>query len=193
MKSMLPNKDELIIRYVMDELDPSEKMLVESAMAEDENILIEVEALRSTFKRCVENMPGVSAPPDVLDTVVSKAQEFSAANRKQAPVRYLVFRRISYAAAATVLLSAGFSWYASTGTSDVLNQTETVELMASPTEVQPAANTPWIDHQNILHINTAGFGSVATTPDSTPTRLRPIEEVTAGNRPARQLHLTGTQ
>lgn len=192
MKSMLPNKDELIIRYAMDELDPSERVVVENAMQQDENLLIEVESIKSTYSRCRTSLPTLQAPQHLMDAVLNTAKEHSEANTRKAPVRYLVFRRISYAAAATVLLSAGVSWYYATGTSELV-PVESTELRVAPVELQTPANAPWIDNQNILHLNTAGFGSVATTPDSTPTRLRPVEEVTGSSRPARQLQLTGTQ
>jgi len=190
---MLPNKDELVIRYVMQELDPSEKVIVEKAMGEDENLLIEVESLRSTYMRYASGLEKVNAPDSVLEHVLQSAEEIQMKAKSPAPVRYLVFRRISYAAAATVILSAGFSWYAATGSADSHTTTESLEFSLTPIDLQSPSNTPWVDNQNILHINSAGFGSVATAPDSIPVRLRPVEDVIGTSRPARQLQLTGSQ
>ena len=42
MKSKLPNDGELSVKYILKELDPSEELLVEQAMMEDDNTLIEI-------------------------------------------------------------------------------------------------------------------------------------------------------
>ena len=37
---------------------------------------------------------------------------------------------------------------------------------AIPADIEPVMNTPWIDNRDILHINTAGAGNLATELDS---------------------------
>jgi hypothetical protein len=71
-KSNLSSVDELCIKYVFDELDPSEITLVEQAMVEDENLLIEVESLKSTWRK-LRNMPDLHPPVHLSDSVLKLA------------------------------------------------------------------------------------------------------------------------
>lgn len=73
-KSNLSSVDELCIKYVFDELDPSEVTLVEQAMVEDENLLIEVESLKSTWRK-LKNMPDLHPPAHLSDSVMKLAAE----------------------------------------------------------------------------------------------------------------------
>lgn len=191
MKSTLPNKDELTIRFVMGEIDPSEQVMMQKALAEDENLLIEVEALRQTYARCTRNLPDLNPPAQVQQAVLDRAVAQGSKSSQKAPVRYLTFRRLSYAAAATVVLSAGLGWNYMNIDSANIPASGNVQT-AIPADIEPVMNTPWIDSRDILHINTAGVGNLATEPDSATGRLRPVDDLTPASRPARQLQLTGS-
>lgn len=71
-KSNLSSVDELCIKYVFDELDPSEITLVEQSMVEDENLLIEVESLKSTWRK-LRNMPDLHPPVHLSESVLKMA------------------------------------------------------------------------------------------------------------------------
>lgn len=186
MKSKLQNADELSIKYVVNELDPSEEMLVEQAMMHDEDLLIEVESLRQTLKKC-ESLPIIDAPNHVIQAIMERLETHTL-NKPQS-LGYRSFKRYSYAAAATVLISAGTVWYTQTAGETnmlVMDEAETITY-----GIEAEAN-PWIDNRDILHLNTAGM-SISPTKDSINGKLRPIDGESVSTRPARQLHLTGAQ
>jgi anti-sigma-K factor RskA len=186
MKSKLQNADELSIKYVVNELDPSEEMLVEQAMMHDEDLLIEVESLRQTLKKC-ESLPIFDAPNHVIQAVMEKVETYTP--KKPQPIGYRSFKRYSYAAAATVLISAGTVWYTQTAGESSMLVMDEVETANYSVEAQAS---PWIDNRDILHLNTAGMNSSPTN-DSLNGKLRPIDGESVTSRPARQLHLTGAQ
>ena len=73
MKSTLPNKDELTIRFVMGEIDPSEQVLdAKSSDRGMKNLLIEVEALRQTYARCTRKLPDMNPPAEVQQAILEK-------------------------------------------------------------------------------------------------------------------------
>ncbi|MCH8495301.1 MAG: hypothetical protein LAT57_06680 [Balneolales bacterium] len=186
MKSTLPNNDELSIRYAMQELDPSEEIMVEEAMLNDDNLLIEIESLRRTNKR-LEDLPKYDAPPALLDSVMEKVASYEAKPAKN--VRYLTFRRVTYAAAATVLISAGVGWYGM-GESDIVTPASANQVPVLAQE--PEQSSPWIDNRDVLHFNTAGIGA-STVADSNANKLRPIDGQVNTARTPRQVQLTGSQ
>lgn len=71
----MPNADdELCLKYVLNELDPSEIMLVERAMAEDDDTLIEVESMRATLRR-LNRLPEYIPPASVQQQILEQAKE----------------------------------------------------------------------------------------------------------------------
>jgi hypothetical protein len=54
------------IRYLMKEMDPSEELLFEKKMMEDENLLIEVESLRKVNQR-LSGIPEMEPPKGVTE------------------------------------------------------------------------------------------------------------------------------
>jgi hypothetical protein len=189
MKSKLPNSDEYCIRYLMKELDPSEEHMVEEMMAEDEDILIEVESLRQTYRK-IDTLPLYQAPCDVLDKVMEQAEEYTARPRTT-PVRYLTYRKFSYAAAAVLVVGTGINWMipAQIENSTPVSNVADVQL---PLQHSQTESRPWVDNRDILHINTAGFVGLIQN-DSTSGRLRLVETENTATRQHRQVHLTGTQ
>ncbi len=76
-KPNMSNVDELCIKYVFDELDPSEITLVEQAMIHDQNLLIEVESLKSTWKK-IRNLPELTPPSNISETIIDQAIDYSS-------------------------------------------------------------------------------------------------------------------
>ena len=72
----MSNVDELCVKYVFDELDPSEITLVEQAMHHDQNLLIEIESLKSTWRK-LKKLPEMSPPEDISKAVLDQAREYS--------------------------------------------------------------------------------------------------------------------
>ncbi len=79
-KPNLSNVDELCVKYVFDELDPSEITLVEQAMMHDQNLLIEVESLKSTWNK-LKKLPEMNPPPNISTAVIDHAKDYSNQQR----------------------------------------------------------------------------------------------------------------
>lgn len=186
MKSKLLNEDELLLRYILNELDPSEERLVEQAMLEDENVLIEVESLRTTFKK-LQNLPLLEPPADLIPALIAKAGEVQLERSKIRPLHFI--RKFSYAAAATILIGGGSVWYVQSNTSTSVAASEEIELRNITSEQY---SSPWVDKRNILRVGAAGSDK-EIVPDSVMNKLRPIDGDLPASQAPRQLHLTGSQ
>ena len=156
------NEDNDCIRYLMREMDPSEELLMERAMMEDENLLIEVESMRQTFKK-LDQLPQVDPPSDVCNSILQKASEH-AEKKRNANFFKPVYK---YAVAATLALTitAGGMWfYIGEGTNQGSSSTELSQgavnfesdMFFLNDIVQKASTNdseiePWVDRNNVLH------------------------------------------
>lgn len=186
MKSKLPNEDELFVKYILRELDPSEEVLVEQAMLDDENALIEVESLRNTFKK-LQSLPSYDAPQHLLNNIIEQSASTRITGGNIRPL--FNFRRISYAAAASLLIAGGATWYTQSGDAHLMVVTEDT---TTGTYIAEPNSSPWIDKRDIMHVSSFGAGT-ELIPDTVMQRLRPIDAESAPIRPSRQLQLTGAQ
>ncbi|AXJ00003.1 hypothetical protein CYPRO_0719 [Cyclonatronum proteinivorum] len=104
--------DDLLLRYVLNELDPSDARLVEQAMLEDENVLIEIESLRLTLRK-LRDLPQVAPPPGLQQELLQKAAVQAEKNRKQSSKarlnRYL--RYYTMPAAAVMIMALGLGYF----------------------------------------------------------------------------------
>jgi hypothetical protein len=93
----------------MKEMDPSEEILMERAMMEDEDLLIEVESMRQTLQK-LDKLPKVSPPKEVRESIMQKASEHARERRKANKSFKPVYK---YAVAATLALTitAGGTWF----------------------------------------------------------------------------------
>lgn len=123
------------IRYLMKEMDPSEELLMERAMMEDEDLLIEVESMRQTLKK-LDQLPVVEPPSDVTESIKKKAAEQAEKNRKQNQTLKPAFK---YAVAATLALtiSAGGAWlFIGDGEANSTQQQAATASVSSPAATQ---------------------------------------------------------
>jgi len=152
--------DALCIKYLMNELDPAEIVLVEKKMESDPNFLIEVECMRRTLKR-LDKLPSMEPPAELVDQICTRAEEYRKAVTPL-PLVDRIFHDARYASAAAILIlgvSAG-SWFifnSSTGQMDSLPTYQFQNSSAasvSQTKNQQADNevNPWVDHNDVLSI-----------------------------------------
>jgi hypothetical protein len=156
----------------MKEMDPSEELLMEREMMEDEDLLIEVESMRQTLQK-LDQLPEVDPPSHVIDSVKEKAAEQAQQNRaNNNSYRKPAFK---YAVAATLALTltAGGAWFFVN--SEISNPQQQEKTVASSTSEGASPNTagaqltgqqqvqtvstasssesnvqPWVDRNNIL-------------------------------------------
>ncbi|MCH8557023.1 MAG: hypothetical protein LAT84_04340 [Balneolia bacterium] len=215
------NADELCLKYILNELDPSEVLLVEQAMKEDENVLIEIESLRATLRK-LDKLPEVSPSEDVRQKILQQASEY-AANQTSSGFFGTTPAGATYIAVAALLIvtiSIGlYSYNSQPGVADHTAEpaSETVTTLSVPVtgsaaatisgrSTLPALNRPsqgvqpWVDNNNVLRIGVSNSSSGLTivSPDAGSThpssRLVPIErEPDHFGSGLRELQLTRTQ
>lgn len=197
------NDENACIRYLMKEMDPSEEVLMERAMMEDEDLLIEVESMRRTLGR-LEDLPDKEPSCELTDSIVEEAAEY---RKGVLSSRFVTTPLVRFAAAAVVLLAVsagGFYAYdfLSAGGADGSRTTSQAALggTASPSDAgQGARVTPWVDRNNVLRLEqTAGSGSDRQALDSifrsATRKLTPLNDsFFYGNRnPSYQLTGSGS-
>lgn len=180
MKQKLPNAEELTVKYALNELDPTEARLLDAAMRDDQDLLIEAESQRRTWAR-VTQLPLMSAPAGLLDDTVRMAM---AARRKPQSRIFQLTPAWRWAAAASILVMASLPFLRDS--EEVPMQTAEVSVAAP--DSQPRTE-PWVDNQDVIRLQDA------TAKTDTAGQLVPIDPnnpSSSGVAP-RQLQLTGSK
>jgi hypothetical protein len=126
-------------------MDPSEEIEFEREMMSNENLLIEVESLRSTYNK-LKKLPLKQAPKEILDCI--KEQAVLDQKRNLQSYKLIGWFGKSVAAAATILLlvSAGFYVFdKQPGNSSPSNQTVQLSTAIS---IQP-----WVDRNEVIKVS----------------------------------------
>ena len=136
--------DEDCIRYLMREMDPSEEIEFEREMMSNENLLIEVESLRSTFNK-VKKLPIKQTPADILNKVRERAVA-DQQRRLRSSFKLIGWFGKSVAAVATLLLlvSAGLYFFEIEVTPNQPNSTNLVNA---------SSIQPWVDRNEVIKIS----------------------------------------
>jgi len=146
MRSNMQLNEEDCIRYLMREMDPSEEIEFEREMLSNQDLLIEVESLRSTYNK-VKKLPTKETPQEVLDRVKDFAikEQQSKLNRSS---RIIGWFGKSVAAVATILLmaSAGIYFYGSVN--DVSIKNNSSNMIQAANQIQP-----WVDRNEIISVS----------------------------------------
>lgn len=215
----MPNDDNASIRYLMKEMDPSEEVLMERSMMEDEDLLIEVECMRQTLKRLDENLPMMDPPAHLTNDILRKAAE-KKPSTSFGLVPSLNGNRVGYVAAAAVVavgLISGVLLYqdGSGGTASTSSQktAASASVSSSPSiemdqpdmanigvetqSIEAGDVEPWVDKKEILRFqdqfseqSRAEFDSILNT---STQKLKPIDDPLDMNTNARSLQLTGSE
>jgi len=202
----MPNDENACIRYLMKELDPSEEMLMERAMMEDEDLLIEVECMRQTLKR-LDDMPEISPPRHLTESIVDQAVRYREENNRTSLSQRLP--AFSYAAAAVVLLTGLVlsGMYLSDNIFDSAqgpNNSETPAVQSSSVQssefnMMPVSNNqtkPWVDRDNVIHFqdrfNSKSRAAYDSIMEQSTQKLKLINEPFFYQTNSRVLQLTGS-
>lgn len=192
--------DNACIRYLMKEMDPSEELLFEKKMMEDENLLIEVESLRKVNQR-LSDVPCIKPPAHLTRQILKDASDhYSNRQRKESRTIYLT-------AAATIMViffAGAFFIYDESNTPSDSSQTGQANMGATSGPVldlklESASNgvSPWVDNNEELHFedrfNTDRAAAFDSILNNSFQRLQPLNEREQRNDRIRDLHLTGTR
>jgi len=192
-----------VIRYLMNEMDPSQEVMMERAMMEDDDLLIEVESMRQTLRR-LNNLPEKQPSQELTDSILEQAAEQKKSWYNQLPV---VPTEV-YKYAAVLLLGMGLSsgfWMLNNSSSKQSvpesQQAASVETTL-PTSFQTVSSKqsdkikPWVDHNNVLyyqdHFNT-GSTEYQSIIEASMKKVTPLNGSFTPTFRSRHLQMAGAQ
>lgn len=194
----MSNDNNACIRYLMKEMDPSEEVLMERQMMEDDDLLIEVECMRQTLKR-LDGLPEKEPPSQITDSILKKAREQK--EKKQHATGLTAIQDLRYiAAAATILVAAslGGIWlFQDNGqgseTTDV-SQAANLSNSFLFSKIAETSSKPWIDRNDVIYFqdrfnSKSDFDSILT---NSTKKLKLIEDPLLNDQNNHSLQLTGT-
>jgi hypothetical protein len=183
MKQKLPNAEELTVKYALNELDPTEARLLQAAMDDDQDLLIEAESQRRTWAK-VSRLPLMSAPAGLLEDTVRLA----VAARRTPKARILAFSPAwRWAAAASILAIASIPFLTDSDQA-ILPAAAKSEVNVTVPDTQ-SRTEPWVDNQDVIRLQDA------TAKTDTAGQLVPIDpnNPSSSGMAPRQLQLTGSK
>jgi hypothetical protein len=136
--------DEDCIRYLMREMDPSEEIEFEREMMSNENLLIEVESLRSTYNK-VKKLPLKQTPAEILNKVKEQAVS-DQQKRLRSSFKLIGWFGKTVAVAATILLLISVSVY-------FIDFGTLTSSPAQTTVISAGTVQPWVDRNEIINIS----------------------------------------
>jgi hypothetical protein len=153
--------EELCIKYLMNETDPSETADIRAEMIDDPDALIEYESMRATWSK-IQGMPEMNPPPHITDAIIGR---LSSAGRSNGA--YSFSTSVKWAAAAAVVISTGFGiWSTSMVIINVAGD-------SAATNAAPVSNDKqWVDRNDILIIQP---GQNSTAQSLNAYKLKPVK------------------
>lgn len=190
----MQNDDNAVIRYLMKEMDPSEEVLMERAMMEDDDLLIEVESMRQTLHR-LDDMPEKEPPADLSESIVQQAaqQKRKALNWPSIPSE--VFK---YAAVLLIGIGLGSGiWMLADSSSEDAATADSAVLSFTLDEAAAVGKTvePWVDRENVIYYQdmfnrqSSDFNAILET---SMEKLTPVNKSFNTVSGARNVQLTGS-
>ncbi|CAN5143845.1 hypothetical protein BH23BAC3_BH23BAC3_11100 [soil metagenome] len=189
----MSKKDTKSIKYVLNEMDPAEKIEFEREMEYDPDLLIEVESIKRMQKR-LDQLPSFTPPKELSESVLSLAAEESSKDGSN-NLRFFLT-----AAVLLLGLTTGSLFIDNPFESDGANYQASINL-SSPTVGVESNNyssngnlSPWIDRNNILKLSgfdTGNYNTRLWELNDNHTKLRPSDNSLYRNTVTRSLHLTG--
>ncbi len=199
-----------IIRFLMDEMDPSEKISFEKKIRLNQDLLIEVESLKKTWEK-TNAYPSFESPELVKEAIFAKAE--ASINASSKSWNWIPQHGFKVAASFLVMATAIIAW----NTWMPTKQSENTGSLYTPIDVQQSnvplttakdsdiendANetvneiTPWVDHNHIIRFaGTTDFNlSKSSEINSTSqqnSKLRLVNDQTGYTGQNRKILLTG--
>ena len=185
-----------VIRYLMKEMDPSEEVLMERAMMEDDDLLIEVESMRQTLQR-LDDLPDKEPPAELTESIVQQA-----ADHKKQTSSWPSIPKDFYKYAAVLIIGMGMGsgllmFMDSPSTGETVKSE--VGLSASMQNVQNVSNAdtePWVDRDDVIYFQdmfnpeSEGYNAIMQT---STQQLTPVNDQSLQfNAGPRNIQLTGS-
>jgi len=183
------------IRYLMGEMDPAEVAVFKRELSEDQDLLIEYQSLKSTYKH-IGKLPE-KAPAEHISENILKMAALQSRKRERKARR----KPLYYAAAATIcigMMSGMLMIYLENDSVSADVNTAGISTMNSerPTN-QPQLTTPWVDNNEVLRFQDMQRVSDSSNLDSiyqnSYKKLVPVTGNNAAQFQNRGLQLTGSR
>lgn len=187
------NDENAVIRYLMKEMDPSEEVLMERAMMEDDDLLIEVESMRQTLQR-LDDLPDREPPADLSASVIRQAAD----QKNAAPWPHIPTQVYKYAAVLLIGVGIGSGVWLITGSSpsDATDATNAANIATEFNESAQKTNVePWVDRENVIYYQdmfsrqASDYNAILET---SMQKLTPVDGSFRSNTTTRNLQLTGS-
>jgi hypothetical protein len=177
---MIPDDENDVVRYIMEEMDPSEEVLMERAMMEDDDLLIEVESMRHTLQR-LDDLREKEPPAELSESIVRQARD-----HKKYSTNWVISSDIYKYAAVLIIgfgLGGGFWFFMNfhvehEGNIAPAAVTITTRNIAGKPQVKP-----WVDRHNILYFQdkfskNSGYQTIR---QASFHKLTPVHRQSVGN------------
>jgi len=190
----MSKRDTDCIKYVLNEMDPSERIEFERKIEEDPDLLIEVESIRR-IKKKFNALPLFNPPEELSHSIYQQS-----GNYKDLTKRRRRTRKVSFAALALVIGLTGSTLFI--GESEELSeQVNRAAFQNSPLQQTTITRTnnrtqPWVDNNEIIHF-TGDAGTMDFIIDDSALlnnypKLQPVNNPSVKQYFHRNLHLTGS-
>ena len=146
----------------MNELDPSEVYMIRQEMEDNEDLLIEIECLSRTWGK-IKNLPEVEPPSHISEAIVETANQHFEESRKSFLSLGSFNNTTLMASAAAIIFS--FSIGIANFYPQLIGFTSGTEGAESAAAMEEQIE-PWVDNNDVLHLNTSEAGISATVVDS---------------------------
>jgi hypothetical protein len=190
----MQNDDNAVIRYLMKEMDPSEEVLMERAMMEDDDLLIEVESMRQTLRR-LDDLPKKKPPAELTESLIEKAAK---QHNQQSPWPSIPPQVLRYAAVLLIGMGLGSGlWMVLSSSSDESTDYDLSSLTTTFEQVEQlnADVKPWVDRENVIYyqdIFNSQSSDYKTIRETSMKKLTPVTESLYRNPGSQNIQLTGS-
>lgn len=191
----MSNRDTDCIKYVLNEMDPTERIEFERRMEKDSDILIEVESIRR-IKNKLNSLPLLNPPKELTHSIYQKSGEFSTRSKNRSRNK-----KLSLAAVVLVMSLSGSILFLGES-DDFYEQFDHATIQSSPLQQSTVTKTnnriqPWVDNNEIIHF-TGDSGNSRFTLDNSALqdnypKLQPVNNPSVKQYFHRNLHLTGSE
>ncbi len=190
----MSKRDTDCIKYVLNEMDPSERIEFKRRMEEDSDLLIEVESIRRIKER-LNALPLLHPPKELSHTIYQKSGEYRTLSKKRGRNR-----KLSVAAVILIMSLSGSILFLG-DSDDFSEQPDRTAIQSSSLQQTTITKTnnriqPWVDNNEIIHftgdITQSRFTLDNTALQNSYPKLQPVNNPSVKQYFHRNLHLTGS-
>lgn len=189
----MSKRDTKSIKYILDELDPAEKIEFERELEQDADLLIEVESIKRMQNK-LNKLPLLSPPHNISESVLNCAASKNFRSDEKNVRFYLSAAVLLFSlTAGSLMLDNPFQNDGNTSNASVQFSSPAV-IDNSAGKSIPSSTTPWVDRNNVLKLGGFDSGNLhSRVPDfnDNSTKLRPADDIFYRGSVNRSLQLTG--